>query len=50
MGKKYEATGWWKVQSLPSFALTDAEHLVIARAFGPDELDEKLKKSGHAKR
>ncbi|MCK4292050.1 MAG: hypothetical protein KAY65_02550 [Planctomycetes bacterium] len=49
VGEKYE-TGLWKVQSLPSLALTDAEHLLIARGFGPDELDEKLKKSGHAER
>jgi len=49
VGKKYEATGWWKVQSLPSFALTDAEHLLIAMGVGPDELDRKLKKSGDAK-
>lgn len=47
---KYEADAWWKARSLPSFALTDTEHLIIATGFGPDELDEKLKKSGHAER
>lgn len=30
--------------------LTDTEHLLIARGFGPDDLDEKLKRSGHAER
>jgi hypothetical protein len=30
--------------------LTDTEALLIARGFGPEDVHEKLKRSGHAER
>jgi len=47
---RYIAGSLWSVESLPSLALTDAEHLLIAKGFGPDELDQKLRESNCAKR
>jgi len=40
----------WRAEKLPWLVLSDTEHTITAEGFDLSELDEKLKRSGHAER
>lgn len=40
----------WRAEKLPWLVLTDTEHTITAEGFDLNDLDEKLKRSGHVER